>query len=158
MNGAVKRSFAASLRAFGLEPIDHFAHVFKRAMSVKLILVAAALSGLEVALPYIDEWIVIPRGIFAAVSGLTTMAACIARFTVQSQVTMPKGPDDADQKTSAWRQSRRCRGDCRGRHYRMGVLYGQPPDACQAVDEVRAHSSGARPGRDASRSVCRDRR
>lgn len=101
IKGAVKRSFAASLRAFGLEPIDHFAHVFKRAMSIKLILIAAAFSGLEVALPYIDEWIVIPRGLFAAVSGFTTMAACIARLTVQSKMTMPKGPDDANQQTNA---------------------------------------------------------
>ncbi|WP_257625662.1 hypothetical protein [Rhizobium sp. L51/94] len=97
IKGAAKRSFAASLRAFGLEPIDHFAHVFKRAMSVKLILIAAAFSGLEVALPYIDEWIVIPRGLFAAISGFTTMGACVARLTVQSKMTMPKGPEDADQ-------------------------------------------------------------
>ncbi|MBO9172258.1 hypothetical protein [Rhizobium sp. L245/93] len=69
--GAVKQGFIASMRLIGLEPIDHFAHVFKRAMSVKLILIVAAFSGLEVALPYIDEWIVIPRGLFAAVSGFT---------------------------------------------------------------------------------------
>jgi hypothetical protein len=91
----VKQGFAASLRTFGLEPIDHFAHVFKRAWSVRLILMAGIFSGLEIALPILDQWIAIPRGMFAAASGLTTMAACIARLTVQTKMMTAKPVDGA---------------------------------------------------------------
>ena len=97
VKGAVKQSVVASMRAIGLEPIDHFAHVFKKAWSIKLALIAGLFSGLEIALPIIDQWISIPRGIFAAASGITTMAACVARLTVQTQITNrpSDGADDA---------------------------------------------------------------
>jgi hypothetical protein len=93
----VKRSFAASVRAIGLEPVEHFGHVFKRAWSIRLILAAGLFSGLEIALPIVDQWIIIPRGLFAALSGFTTMAAAVARLVAQRSVYFPtKDQTDAD--------------------------------------------------------------
>jgi len=65
--------------------VENWRDVLRRAYSVRLMLLAAALSGLEVAgsLP-------IPAGAFAALSFLTVAAAFVARFVAQ------KGLSDAD--------------------------------------------------------------
>lgn len=58
-----------------------------RAWSIRLMLLAALLSGIEAALPYFEpsgRW----RGAFAALSGLVTIAALIARLTAQPK-TLP---------------------------------------------------------------------
>jgi len=54
------------------------------------MLLAAALSGLEVALPFLAGSLPIPAGAFAALSFLTVAAAFVARFVAQ------KGLSDAD--------------------------------------------------------------
>ena len=69
--------------------IANWRSVLKRAWSVRLMLLAGLLSGAEIALPIIDQAVVIPRGIFAALSGLTTMAAMVARFIAQQSVEKP---------------------------------------------------------------------
>lgn len=53
------------------------------------MLLAAVLSGLEVALPLLGGLLPIPSRVFAALSGLTVAAAFVARFIVQ------KGLSDA---------------------------------------------------------------
>ena len=63
--------------------IDNWHKVLRRAWSIRLILIAALLSGLEVALPILDGYHNFPRGWFAAASGLITMAALIARIIAQ---------------------------------------------------------------------------
>jgi hypothetical protein len=89
VTAAVKRSFASSLDVFGLEPVEHFGRIFKRAWSIKLILAAGLFSGMEIALPILDQWILIPRGGFAALSGFTSMAALVSRLVAQQSVSTP---------------------------------------------------------------------
>lgn len=60
--------------------------VVTRAWSVRLIVIAAILSGLEVALSVMTAFSVnpgVPAGVFAAFSGAVTFAALIARFVAQ---------------------------------------------------------------------------
>lgn len=57
--------------------------VLKRSWSVRFIALAALLSGLEVLLPLISDFI--PRGIFAILICFTTAAAFIARLVAQSK-------------------------------------------------------------------------
>lgn len=55
--------------------------VLKKAWSIRLMLLAGLLSGIEVALPlFVDAF---PRGAFAALSAFTTMGALVARITAQ---------------------------------------------------------------------------
>lgn len=68
--------------------IDDWRRVLKRAWSIRLIIVAGILSGLEVALPIIDGWVTIPRGLFASLSFVVVAAAFGARLLAQ------KGADD----------------------------------------------------------------
>lgn len=71
--------------------IANWREVLKRAWSVRLMIIAAVLSGLEVVLPLIDGVFPIPPGVFAALSGLTVAGAFVARLLAQ------KGVNDADQ-------------------------------------------------------------
>lgn len=61
--------------------------VLHRAWSIRLMLVAGALSGLEFALPYLDGYVDIPPRLFAALSGLTVAAAFVARLVAQKGVS-----------------------------------------------------------------------
>lgn len=55
--------------------------IFKRAWSIRLIILAGTLTGLEVALPlFVDT---VPRGVFAALSAIASIAALWARLTAQ---------------------------------------------------------------------------
>lgn len=62
--------------------------VLRRAWSVRLIVIAALLSGFEVALPFLP--LSIPDGIFAAMAVFVAAAAFAARLLAQ------KGLTDAD--------------------------------------------------------------
>lgn len=57
--------------------------VLRKAWSVRLMLVAGALSGAEIALPLLEGFVDMPRGAFAALSGLATAAAFVARLLAQ---------------------------------------------------------------------------
>jgi hypothetical protein len=62
--------------------------VLTKSWSVRFIVLAALLSGLEVAIQVAIAWQIkppIPAGIFAALSGVVTMAACAARFFAQQK-------------------------------------------------------------------------
>lgn len=61
--------------------------VLQRAWSVRLMIVAALLSGFEVALPLLDNIVEMPRGLFAALSGFTVAAAFVARIVAQKGIS-----------------------------------------------------------------------
>ncbi len=61
--------------------VSDWRHVLRKAWSVRLIVLAALLSGLEVVLPFFGEFI--PPGVFAALSFLTVAGAFIARILAQ---------------------------------------------------------------------------
>ncbi|WP_421362167.1 hypothetical protein [Agrobacterium rosae] len=63
--------------------INNWWQVLKRAWSIRWIVLAGLLSGIEVFLPIIDGYVDIPRGVFAALSALATCAAFISRIMVQ---------------------------------------------------------------------------
>lgn len=60
--------------------------VLRYAWSVRLMVLAAALSGAEVAMPYLDGYVDIPPRLFALLSGLTVSAAFIARIVAQRSI------------------------------------------------------------------------
>lgn len=74
--------------------VPHAGRVLRRAWSIRLIVAAGILSGCEIALPIIDQVVSIPRGVFAALSGLVTCGALISRLIAQENL---KGDIDANQ-------------------------------------------------------------
>jgi hypothetical protein len=70
--------------------IDNWRDILRRAWSIRLIIVAGALTGIEVALPLFGD--AVPRGIFAALSMVTSIGALGARLTAQ------RGLDAAEDK------------------------------------------------------------
>jgi len=68
--------------------IDDARRVLRRAWSVRLMVAAAALSGLEVAISAVQALQValpIAPGIFAGLAGLVSVAAFVARFIAQKK-------------------------------------------------------------------------
>jgi hypothetical protein len=63
--------------------LPNWKRVLTRAWSSRLILLAAVLSGIEVALPFLP--IVMKPGLFALASLITTVAATGARLLVQKE-------------------------------------------------------------------------
>ncbi|HEV7251442.1 MAG TPA: hypothetical protein VGN93_31075 [Shinella sp.] len=61
--------------------------VLRYAWSIRLILIAALLSGAEVALPLVGDALPVPDRLFAALSFLTTAGAFLARLTAQKGVS-----------------------------------------------------------------------
>ena len=70
---------------------DNWGAILTKAWSVRWIVAAALLSGVEVALPLVSSQLeaaeVIPRGAFAALAALTSAGALVARVLAQ-----PKSP------------------------------------------------------------------
>lgn len=60
--------------------------ILRHAWSVRLMILAALLSGLEVALPLVNGLLPIRPGIFALLSGLVVAGAFVARFVVQKKI------------------------------------------------------------------------
>lgn len=58
--------------------------ILRKAWSVRLMILAALLSGVEVALPLFAEHF--ERGVFAALSAATVAAALVARIVAQRDV------------------------------------------------------------------------
>lgn len=63
--------------------VARWREVLRYAWSIRLMIIAAILSGIEVALPLLDGSLPIPPGVFAALSGLTVAAAFVARLVAQ---------------------------------------------------------------------------
>lgn len=60
---------------------DNWKEILRRSWSLRFIILAGILSGLEVILPFFSEDI--PRNIFAALSFVAVAAAFIARLVAQ---------------------------------------------------------------------------
>lgn len=65
----------------------------RKAWSVRLMALAAVLSGVEVALPFFVD--AFPRGVFAAISAIVVASAFVARIVAQPKMdrraTSPQG-------------------------------------------------------------------
>lgn len=59
-------------------------HILRKAWSVRLMIAAAMLSGIEVALPFFASEI--PLGTFAIASAVVTAAALVARVVAQKDI------------------------------------------------------------------------
>ena len=69
--------------------IPNWREVIKKAWSVKLIALATVLSGVEAVLPLFESRF--PQGMFAAVSGLVTAMALLARILAQNELSTQQG-------------------------------------------------------------------
>jgi Kef-type K+ transport system membrane component KefB len=70
--------------------IDDWKEVLQKAWSVKFSVLAALLGGVEVALAIIEP-VGVPRGVFAALAGVVSTTAVVARILAQNELT--KVPD-----------------------------------------------------------------
>lgn len=57
--------------------------ILRRAWSVRLILLASLLTGLEAALPFLPEMTYLPPGTLAAIASVVTGLALLARVVAQ---------------------------------------------------------------------------
>lgn len=64
--------------------IHNWRTLLRKAWSLRLMIVAAILSGVEVALPFFSD--ALPRGTFAALSAVTVALAFAARLVAQKGV------------------------------------------------------------------------
>lgn len=67
--------------------VDNWRAVLQRAWSIRLILLAGLLSGIEVALPLFGNAVSIPPGAFACLSLAFTASAFVARLVAQKGVS-----------------------------------------------------------------------
>ena len=58
--------------------------ILRKAWSVRLMVLAALLSGVEVVVPLFAD--TLPHGVFATLSGLSVSAAFVARLVAQKDV------------------------------------------------------------------------
>lgn len=63
---------------------DNWKDILRKAWSIRLMVLAGLLSAVEVVLPLFADSI--PRGTFAALSGITVAAAFVARLVAQQDV------------------------------------------------------------------------
>ncbi|MBK0020815.1 hypothetical protein IAE29_03820 [Ochrobactrum sp. S46] len=63
--------------------VSDWRRVLRHAWSIRLLLAAALLSGLEVVLPYLGDIFPIPTGAFAALTFIVTVVAFVMRIKSQ---------------------------------------------------------------------------
>jgi hypothetical protein len=61
--------------------LENWRDIIKRAWSMRLMVLAALLSGVEIVLPLFSE--ALPRGLFAVLSFLAVAGAFVARIVAQ---------------------------------------------------------------------------
>jgi len=66
--------------------------VLRHAWSIRLILLAGVLSGLEVAQSLVAELLPVPRPTFAVLAFLVTAGAFVARLMAQKSLIQPSSP------------------------------------------------------------------
>ena len=76
--------------------------VLRHAWSVRFIVLAAILSGIEAALPFLNGALPIAPGLFGLLTLIATVAAFVARFVAQrtvppAEIHWETGEPDADQ-------------------------------------------------------------
>lgn len=69
--------------------IPEWRKVLRKAWSVRLALLAAALGGVEIALPLFSD--AVPRHVFLGLSVLVTMGAAVARIVAQPKMWGDRG-------------------------------------------------------------------
>jgi hypothetical protein len=69
-----------------MQLVGNWRRVLARAWSVRLMILAALLSGAEVALPLIEGVFPLDRGVFAVLSFLATAGAFVARLVAQPSI------------------------------------------------------------------------
>ena len=67
--------------------VANWRDVLRHAWSIRLLILAGILSGVEVALPLLDGLLPIPQGIFAGLSGLVVCGAFVARLIAQQKLS-----------------------------------------------------------------------
>jgi len=67
--------------------VPNWRDVISHAWSMRLMFVAAVLSGFEAALPFFTDFI--PQGLFGALAGLVSAAALVARLIAQPMTLPP---------------------------------------------------------------------
>lgn len=67
--------------------VSNWREVLTRAWSVRLTLLAAILTGVEFAVPFLDGYLPIPQKLFAGLAGLTAAGAFVARLIAQSNIS-----------------------------------------------------------------------
>jgi hypothetical protein len=75
------------VKVAGVEVVWNWRQVLRRAWSIRLIIIAGLFSGAEVAFAVFADNPPISPGVFASLSGLTTMIALIARIIAQKDVS-----------------------------------------------------------------------
>lgn len=70
-----------------MQLVPNAAAILRHAWSIRLILAAALLSGLEVGLAILAPALPVRSGVFAAASMLITMSAFVARFVAQTKIS-----------------------------------------------------------------------
>ena len=74
-----------------MQLVADWRRVLRRAWSVRAIAFAALFSALEVALPFLEGLLPVPRGVFAGLSAAATALAFVFRILAQKEF------DHADQ-------------------------------------------------------------
>lgn len=67
--------------------IDDWKSIVRKAWSIRLLVIAGLLSGLEVICQVLEPSLAadLPNGVFASLSGLVTAAALVARVLAQNE-------------------------------------------------------------------------
>jgi hypothetical protein len=74
------------VKVAGVEVVWNWRQILRRAWSIRLIIIAGLFSGAEVAFAVFADNPPISPGVFASLSGMTTMIALIARIIAQKDV------------------------------------------------------------------------
>jgi len=75
--------------------VANWREVLRHAWSIRLMLVAALLSGLDAAQPLVAGLVPIPPMVFAALAALISAGAFAARLVAQEQVTSQKPKENS---------------------------------------------------------------
>lgn len=70
-----------------LRVIRNWRDVLRYAWSVKLMVLAGVLAGIEAILPLIPDLLPIPPRVFAALTFVVVMGALVSRFAVQNKLS-----------------------------------------------------------------------
>ena len=76
--------------------LDHWTTILKHAWSMRLVILAGLLSGIEVILPLFTD--VFPRGVFSGLSVVAATSAAVARVVAQPKMQAEIGRDRAGSK------------------------------------------------------------
>lgn len=66
--------------------VHNWRSILKNAWSIRLLLLAGVFSMIEVALPFVQQRYMVPPGIFAALTIISTGGAIVARLVAQKSI------------------------------------------------------------------------